>query len=169
MRNAGADRHTRIHRLGKKFNMYVVDEAADGRLPGSFTGSISPIWCSLTLKCPLWTALNLSAKSVTPGGPTEIIILSCLDDFSLAREAIRLGVSGYILKLTMTTEEMEEVLENACQTLDKVTKTKGSSVAPVNLYDVLEHSLLSHLTYNVPSLSECLVHPEGIFCHHPSP
>ena len=95
--------------------------------------------------------IELIRKIRDTGSPTEIIILSCLDDFSLAREAIRLGVSGYILKLTMTTEEMEEVLENACQTLDKVTKTKGSSMAPVNLYDVLEHSLLSHLTYNVPS------------------
>lgn len=140
----------------EKFNMYVVDEAADGQTAWELYQQHQPDLVLTDIKMPFMDGIELIRKIRDTGSHTEIIILSCLDDFALAREAIRLGVSGYILKLTMTTAEMEEILENACHSLDKVTKTKTSSVAPANIYDILEHSLLSHLTYNIPSLSECL-------------
>ena len=136
--------------LAEKYPIIYSNEAADGELALASILDIRPDIILTDIKMPFMDGIELIRKIRDTGSHTEIIILSCLDDFSLAREAIRLGVSGYILKLTMTTEEMEEVLKNACQSLNKVTNPKSSSAVPVNIYDVLEHSLLSHLTYNIP-------------------
>mgnify|MGYP002794296431 CR=1 FL=1 len=107
----------------EKFNMYVVDEAADGQTAWELYQQHQPDLVLTDIKMPFMDGIELIRKIRDTGSHTEIIILSCLD---------------------------------ACHSLDKVTKTKTSSVAPANIYDILEHSLLSHLTYNIPSLSECL-------------
>lgn len=140
----------------EKFNMYVVDEAADGQAAWELYQQHQPDLVLTDIKMPFMDGIELIRKIRETENPVQIIILSCLEDFSLAQEAIRLGVSGYILKLTMTTDEMEEVLETARLALDEISRPKSSSVAPINIQDILEHNLLSHLTYNVPTLSFCL-------------
>ena len=50
---------------------------------------------------------------------TRVVVLSCLEEFELARKALTLDVSSYILKLTMTEEEIEQVLTGVREELDQ--------------------------------------------------
>lgn len=138
----------------EKFHMYVVGEAANGQAAWELYQKEVPDLVLTDIRMPFMDGIELIRRIRSTQNPTQIIILSCLDDFALAKEAIHLGVCGYILKLTMTPEEMEEVLSAAQKALDHSSRT--SSIAPANIQDVLEHHLLSHLTYDVPTLSACL-------------
>ena len=88
----------------EQYGFRLVGEANDGEMALPLIRKLKPDVLITDIKMPFMDGIELIRKIRDTGSPTEIIILSCLDDFSLAREAIRLGVSGYILKLTMTTE-----------------------------------------------------------------
>lgn len=138
----------------EKFNMYVIGEAANGQAAWELYQKETPDLVLTDIRMPFMDGIELIRRIRSTQNPTQIIILSCLDDFALAKEAIHLGVCGYILKLTMTPEEMEEVLLNAQKALDHSSHT--SAVAPASIQDILEHHLLCHLAYDVPTLSACL-------------
>lgn len=140
----------------EKFNMYVIGEASNGQMAWELYQQHKPDLVLTDIKMPFMDGIELIRKIRETDNPTQIIILSCLEDFSLAREAIRLGVSGYILKLTMTPQEMEDVLSSVQSTLDELSLSKTASTAPVRIDEILEHNLLGFFTYNLPSLTECL-------------
>ena len=140
----------------EKFNMYVVSEASNGQMAWELYQQHKPDLVLTDIKMPFMDGIELISKIRKTDSSTQIIILSCLEDFYLAQKAIRLGISGYILKLTMTTEEMESVLTHAQSALDKLSQRQAASPAPVKLSEVLENNLLGYLSYNLPSLSKCL-------------
>lgn len=140
----------------EKFNMFVVCEASNGQIAWELYQQHKPDLVLTDIKMPLMDGIEFIRKIREEGHPTQVIILSCLEDFSLAKEAIRLGVTGYILKLTMTTEEMEDVLSSARAALDEVACSKTSSVTPVKLSEIMENNLLGCFVYNLPTLSDCL-------------
>lgn len=49
----------------------------------------------------------------------RILILTCVDDFAYAQEAIEYNVTGYLLKLTMSFSEIENVIRKAVNELDQ--------------------------------------------------
>lgn len=140
----------------EKFNMCVVNEASNGKIAWELYQQTLPDLVLTDIKMPFMDGIELIRNIRSTGNPAQIIILSCLEDFSLAQEAIRLGVSGYILKLTMTSEEMESVLLSVRKALDEEYLTKSQSVSPASLNDILESSLLGYLSYNLPVLEDCL-------------
>lgn len=140
----------------EKFNMYVIGEASNGQTAWELYQKNTPDLVLTDIKMPFMDGIELIRRIRSTGNATQIIILSCLDDFSLAREAIRLGVCGYILKLTMTPEEMEEVLAAAENTLKESALPQSHPIAPADTRNILEYHLLGHLAYNIPELSACL-------------
>lgn len=140
----------------EKFNMYVVSEASNGQMAWDLYQKYHPDLILTDIKMPFMDGIELISKIRENDTSTQIIILSCLEDFYLAQKAIRLGISGYILKLTMTTEEMESVLANVQTTLNKFSQSCSSVQAPVKISEVLENNLLGYLSYNLPPLSKCL-------------
>ena len=82
----------------------------------------------------------------------RFIILSCLEEFDLVKEAISLDVTDYILKLTMSVPDMEKVLEKAVSELefyDSKGKKKG-----IPDPQVLAGKLLDFLHYNRKGMAE---------------
>ncbi len=155
----------------EKFNMFVVCEASNGQMAWELYQQHRPDLVLTDIKMPLMDGIEFIRKIREEGQSTQVIILSCLEDFSLAKEAIRLGVAGYILKLTMTTEEMEDVLACVRAALDEVFQSKTPSVTPVKLSEILENNLLGCFVYNFPPLTDCLetlksyqvtIHPHDI-------
>lgn len=140
----------------EKFNMCVVNEASNGQAAWEIYQQTLPDLILTDIKMPYMDGIELIRNIRSTGNPAQIIILSCMEDFTLAREAIQLGVCGYILKLTMTSEEMENVLGTAQKTLDEELQQKNHSVPLVSLPDILEDNLLGFLFYNVPPLPVCL-------------
>jgi two-component system response regulator YesN len=88
---------------------------------------------------------------------TRLVVLSCLEEFELARRAMQLGVSGYILKLTMTEEEIESVLEGIRGELlaqGGRAPQDGGTLAPNSMDLVKEKMLKDFLFYNIFSADE---------------
>ncbi len=93
-----------------KFDMTVIADAADGQAAEQIYLKEKPDLIITDIKMPVMDGMELIARIRAQDKDTKIIILSCLDEFELARKAMSLGVSEYILKLSMSEEEIEAIL-----------------------------------------------------------
>ncbi|MCU6711360.1 response regulator [Paenibacillus sp. J5C_2022] len=93
-----------------KYGMQVIADVANGEEAWSLFSKEMPDVVITDLKMPMMGGMELIAKIRSVNSHTRIVILTCLEEFKLAREALALDVSDYIVKLSMTTEQMEAVL-----------------------------------------------------------
>lgn len=82
------------------------------------------------IKMPLMDGISLVREIRKKDERTRFIILSCLEEFQIVREAISMGVTDYVLKLTMTQEDMEKVLRKAVKELDVLDGSYREKKAP---------------------------------------
>ena len=90
----GIKKHIEWEKEGIEF----VGEASDGELAYPLIMEKKPDIVLTDIKMPFMDGLELSALVREKLPDTKIIILSGYDEFSYAREAIRLGVTEYLLK-----------------------------------------------------------------------
>ena len=114
----------------KQFGMEVVADVADGQAAWEEYQRRRPDLIIADIKMPVMDGMQLISKIREEDKETRIIILTCLEEFHIVRKAMSLGVSEYILKLTMTKEEMEAVLRkvgNELRSKAEPEQAKGSS------------------------------------------
>ncbi len=96
-------------------------EAADGELALPLLRTIRPDVLITDIKMPFMDGLQLS-KIVRERMPwVKIIILSGHDEFDYAQEAIKLGVTEYLLK-PVTVQNLQTALQNLAVQLDQERK-----------------------------------------------
>ncbi|MFD2117976.1 response regulator [Paenibacillus yanchengensis] len=140
-----------------KFGMAVVADAADGKAAWELYTKEKPDVVITDLRMPRMDGITLITKIREKDKTTRVIVLSCLEEFDLARKAMSLGVSDYILKLTMTEEEMEDVLRKTYDELSQNTvpeDSRSTTIAAVETGLVKEKMLKDFLFYNVYSVDE---------------
>lgn len=138
-----------------KFNMFVTADAADGQAAWEIYQKEKPDLIITDLKMPVMSGMELISRIREKDKSTKIIILSCLEEFELARKAMSYGVSDYILKLTMTEEEMEVVLRKAQDELnnqDNINRKKNTEDLKKDV--VKEKFLKEYIFYNMYSQKE---------------
>lgn len=64
------------------------------------------------IRMPRMDGLELIRRAKAQQADLGVLVLSCLDDFSYVKEAMKLGARDYILKPTMEPEELIKVLNN---------------------------------------------------------
>ena len=74
----------------------------------------------------------------------KIVILSCLDEFRLVQQAMELGVSSYILKLTAGIAEIEQTIRNVKAVLDEEARA-AAPLEWLNLAIVREQVMENYL------------------------
>lgn len=113
----------------EKCNFYVCGVAANGKDALELVKQLNPNIILTDLKMPIMGGLELikSLKDLAFSG--KVIILSNYSDFEYVRQALRLGASDYILKISLTEEELISQLQQCCQSL------KLSSTAQNNTKD----------------------------------
>jgi two-component system response regulator YesN len=74
------------------------------------------------IRMPVMDGMQLIAKIRKNDERTKIVILSCIEEFDMVRKAIQLGVMDYILKLTMSPDQMEAILLKVKEQLDQQQK-----------------------------------------------
>ncbi len=94
----------------------IVAEAGNGQTAYEQYVALKPDIVITDIRMPKQDGLWLAKKIKEMNPDTEIIFLTCLDDFSYAKAAIKLQVSDYILKAEMEEEELKKIL------LEKKTK-----------------------------------------------
>jgi len=102
-----------------KFALEVVDDVADGLQAWESYQSHNPDLIITDIRMPQMDGIELISKIRDQDKETKIVILSNIEDFKLAQKAMALGVSGYILKLTMTWDEIDGILGKIAQELEE--------------------------------------------------
>lgn len=114
----------------EKLGMEVVADVSNGKQAWEVYEREHPDIILTDIKMPIMDGMELIRRVREESKETRIIILSCLEEFGLVREAISMDVSDYILKLTMTQEDMEKVLRKVkteLESLRSVRQEKGST------------------------------------------
>ena len=93
------------------YGMQVVCDAENGRQALEQYQNWKPEIIITDLKMPVMNGIALMKTIRAKDKRARFIILTCLDEFGMVQEAIRLGASAYILKLTSEQEEIEAALE----------------------------------------------------------
>lgn len=95
-----------------KIGLRLTGEAANGREALSLIGSEPPDILITDIKMPVMDGIALIAEVRKTAPDMKIIILSNLEDFQYAKEAIKHGVSEYLIKSDMMPRDFEQALLN---------------------------------------------------------
>lgn len=115
-----------IVRLGLKnmldwesMEMQVTALAADGEEAWRLYCEGQPDIVVTDIRMPRLDGMELIRRIRRTGAKTKIIILTCIDDLAMVQQALEMGVTGYILKLTAGIEEVARLLSKAKAALDE--------------------------------------------------
>lgn len=93
----------------------VLGVAYDGRQAMELAERQIPDIVVTDITMPGMTGLELMENLLHRSPQTCFIVLTCHEDFAFAREALRLGACDYLVKETMTRQELYASLEKAKQ------------------------------------------------------
>lgn len=113
----------------EKLGLELAGDAANGAEALEIYRECRPDIILTDIRMPVMDGLELTASIRHEDQQTKIIFLTCYEDFTYLQEAMRLGVSDYILKLKMKPDEIEQVLKKVCRQLDQERKDPEYSTA----------------------------------------
>ncbi len=105
----------------ESLHLRLIGEASNGREALNIILRDTPDIVLLDLIMPEMDGMELIQKLEELGIKTNIIILSCHEDYSYVRDAFKKGVRDYILKLSATPEEISGIIEDVSQ---KITEER---------------------------------------------
>jgi two-component system response regulator YesN len=91
----------------------IVGEASNGKEAMDTIHRLSPDLIIADIMMPVMDGVDLLKLCRSEGNEAMFIMLTCVNDFAYAREALEYGASNYILKLSMTSTALKEVLAKA--------------------------------------------------------
>lgn len=138
-----------------KFDMAVVADADDGESAYRLYRELKPDIIITDIKMPVMDGIELIRKIREEDKKTRIIILTCVEDLALARRAISLGVSGYLIKLTMTERETGDILSKIKNELDDEGKYSFTSLPSKKDLNLMKEKYIKEfIFYRLYSISE---------------
>jgi two-component system response regulator YesN len=90
----------------------LIGEASDGEEALDFMNKQHVDILVTDIRMPRMDGLELIRRAKLKQVDIGVLVLSCLDDFSCVKEAMKLGASDYILKPTMEPEELIVILNS---------------------------------------------------------
>ncbi|OPX45975.1 HTH-type transcriptional regulator YesS [Ruminiclostridium hungatei] len=126
----------------ESMGMTIVGEAANGKEAYEKALSLEPHIIVTDVKMPIMDGLELTRLVREAMPKVRIIIISGYDEFQYAREALRMGVSEYLLKpigadelVKLMLKQCNEIIKE-CKETDRETKIK--SIFNENFYFMQE-------------------------------
>lgn len=102
----------------EKLDMILVAQASNGVQAFELFQKERPDIVITDIRMPLMDGMTLIQKIREIDSRCKIVIITCVEEFSYARQAIACQVEDYILKLTMDMNEIEALLANIRKKLD---------------------------------------------------
>ena len=130
-----------------KFDMTIVSDVTNGQEAWEAYEKEQPDLIITDIRMPVMNGMELIQRIREKDKDTIIVILSCIEEFDLVRKAMSYGVSDYILKLTMTEEEIEAVLKNVQDKLINSQKHHVTRNIITANTDVVKEKLLKDLLF----------------------
>lgn len=110
----------------------IVGKATNGPSAYDMIMELQPDIVITDIRMPVLNGLELIEKCQNAGASFAFLVLTNLEDFQLARQALVLGASEYLVKLNLKPEELAAALErakNTCELLGISARNKGSADA----------------------------------------
>ncbi|WP_169090543.1 helix-turn-helix domain-containing protein [Paenibacillus sp. PL91] len=143
-----------------KFGMTVCGDVSNGQEAWDAYIKMKPDIIVTDLNMPIMSGMELIEKIRRIDNRTRIVILSCLEEFALVKQAMRLGVTNYILKLTMEPEEIDEVLlkvAEECKAQQRHQDTQGIIHNPDQLKETIIRNYLFYPLYTEEEFSSLVI------------
>lgn len=109
-----------------RLHMEVVGEAADGETGLALIHKVNPDVIITDVRMPRLGGIDLVRALRSEGVSTPVLIISGYDDFSYVRDALKLGVTDYILKPIKAQElnqQLQRCLEQLCKMPEATHRT----------------------------------------------
>ena len=132
----------------ESLGLFMVADVENGQQALEAYEGLKPDIIITDIKMPVMDGITLIRKVREKDSRTRFLILSCLEEFGIVREAISLDVTDYVLKLTMTREDMEKVLDKAKKEL-RFLDMKGQQEGAEKNDKWTEDSLKNYLYYGL--------------------
>lgn len=107
----------------EKLEMEVIGDVANGKQALEIYEREKPDIILTDIRMPVMDGMELIAQIRKKDERTRIVILTCYEEFGYLQEALRMGVSDYILKLKMKPAEIEAAMIKVKQKLDEEERT----------------------------------------------
>ncbi|MDR1440590.1 MAG: response regulator [Clostridiales bacterium] len=92
------------------FGFELAGEAKDGREGLEMLLERRPHLALIDIRMPGMDGIELIGEAQKRGLPTKFVVLSCHDDFEYVRKAMQLGALDYLLKLSLSVADLEQLL-----------------------------------------------------------
>lgn len=125
----------------EKKGFQIVGEASNGQKAMKWIENNEVDILITDIAMPVMCGLELTRKTRELCPRVKVLLLSCHNDFHYVREGLRLGASDYLLKPTMETEDLEEVLEKMKVQIEKEKEFKNFQQAYQNAEKAVQPQL----------------------------
>lgn len=110
------------------YDCVVADKATNGSQALAKMKEIQPDIVITDIKMPAMNGLEFMEECRNRGYQGEFILLTNLEEFSLAQRALRLGALDYLVKIEITPEILGESLQKATAICREKQEAEGSPV-----------------------------------------
>lgn len=93
----------------------IVGKATNGQQALEQLDELKPDIIITDIKMPAMDGIEFMRRARENQCQAQFILLTNLEDFSLAREAVRLGALDYLVKLELDEEKLAETLDRAVE------------------------------------------------------
>lgn len=131
----------------KALDIVLIEDAANGKKAMEIYEQEHPDIILTDIRMPEMDGLTLIQAIRERDDRCRFIILTCVEDFEIAQKAISYNVSGYLLKLTMSFEEIQKIVCKAIGELRKIS-APVSHVRTADAAAVKQRFLKDFLFYN---------------------
>jgi two-component system response regulator YesN len=97
----------------------LVGEAGDGEEAYEQIMQLKPNLVICDVVMPVMDGIELLQKVRQAGLDSQFVMLTCMNEFEYARQALEYGAFGYVLKLSMTVQHMVSLLSKVKEKLDE--------------------------------------------------
>ena len=109
----------------EELSLQVAASVADGEQALSRCRELRPDILLTDIRMPKLGGLELLRRLREEKLPTRVIVITCLEDFNVLHEAFELGVTGYLLKATMSHDDLLGLLRRAVGELESMQEHTG--------------------------------------------
>ena len=130
-----------------RWDLTILGVAHDGEEVLSLMTEKEPDLLLLDIQMPKIDGLEVAAQVSRSHPHVKVVLITAFAEFSYAKEAIRLGVSDYLLK-PYTDVELKEVMDRVILSLDtgrKETVKEGKGPRSFSVEDFQEKSIVSKI------------------------
>lgn len=103
----------------------VVGEAGNGKEGLLAFEELAPDVVISDIKMPVMDGMELIGQVRSLDKQAKLILLTCLEDFDYAQQALRLGTTDYLIKSDMMPKDLERVMSNLKTALDEERTGSG--------------------------------------------